>query len=257
MYRVLLKVENLTKHFEGLVAVSEVSFGVNRGDILAIIGPNGAGKTTVFNLISGMLRPTSGKIYLNGEDISGLKPYRIAHKGIARTFQTTALFDQLRVVDNLAIGYKLRTSSGFWSTIFHTRRWKEDRAGCEAKIMETLGFIGLAEKALHFVSTLSQEEQKRLAIGVALMSSPRVILLDEPTGGLIQEETDGITNLIKKMKAAGLTICIIEHKMRMIMDLADRIVVLNFGEKIAEGTPEEVSKDQAVIEAYLGGDYVA
>lgn len=253
----LLKVENLTKHFEGLIAVNDVSFSVNQGDILAIIGPNGAGKTTVFNLISGMLRPTSGKIYLNGEDISGLKPYRVAHKGIARTFQTTALFNQLRVMDNLAIGFKLRTGSGFWDTILHSRRWKEDRARCEAKILDILGFIDLAGKAQHFVSTLSQEEQKRLAIGVALMSNPRVILLDEPTGGLIQEETDGITNLIKKIKAAGLTVCIIEHKMRMIMDLADKIVVLNFGEKIAEGTPQEVSKDQAVIKAYLGGDYVA
>ncbi len=253
----LLKIENLTKRFEGLVAVNEVTFQVNEGDIFAIIGPNGAGKTTLFNLISGMLRPTSGQIYLQDEDITGLKPYKIAQKGIARTFQTTALFDQLRVADNLAIGYKLRTTSGFWSTIFRTRRWKEDKEKCTAKVMETLSFIGLAEKAFNFVSTLSQEEQKRLAIGVALVSDPKIILLDEPTGGLIQEDTDGITNLIKKIKAAGITVCIIEHKMRMIMDLADRIVVLNYGEKIAEGTPEEVSKDEAVIKAYLGGEYIA
>lgn len=253
----LLKVENLTKRFEGLIAVNDVSFEVDQGEILAIIGPNGAGKSSLFNLISGMLSPTSGQIYLHGEKITGLKPYRTAAKGIARTFQTTALFDQLRVVDNMAIGYKLRTGSGFWSTIFRTRRWKEDKKKTGTKVMEILDFIGLGEKATAFVSSLSQEEQKRLAIGVALVSGPKVILLDEPTGGLIQEDTDKITALIKKMKAAGITVCLIEHKMRMIMDLADRIIVLNYGEKIADGTPGEVSSNQAVIKAYLGGEHIA
>ncbi|WP_027365642.1 ABC transporter ATP-binding protein [Desulfotruncus alcoholivorax] len=253
----LLKVENLTKQFEGLVAVSDVSFQVGAGDILAIIGPNGAGKTTVFNLISGILPPTSGKILMQDEDITCLKPYQVAQKGIARTFQTTALFDQLRVLDNLAIGYKLKTTTGFWSTIFRTRGWKEDRDKCTQKVLEVLGFIGLAEKTYSLVSTLSQEEQKRLAIGIALMSDPKIILLDEPTGGLIQEDTDSITALIRKMKKTGITVIIIEHKMRMIMDLADRIVVLNYGEKIADGPPEEVSKDAAVIKAYLGGEYIA
>jgi len=253
----LMKVENLTKRFEGLVAVNDVSFHVNEGEILAIIGPNGAGKSSLFNLISGLLRPTSGTIHLGNDNITGIKPYIIADKGIARTFQTTALFDQLRVVDNLALGYKLRTTSGFWSTIFHTRRWREDKETATAKVMEILGFVGLIDKALNFVSTLSQEEQKRLAIGVALASNPKIILLDEPTGGLIQEDTDGITTLIKKLKSAGITVCLIEHKMRMIMDLADRIVVLNYGGVIAEGTPAEISKNPAVIEAYLGREYVA
>ncbi|WP_449241127.1 ABC transporter ATP-binding protein [Desulfoscipio gibsoniae] len=253
----MLKAENLTKRFEGLVAVNDVTFQAGAGDILAIIGPNGAGKTTVFNLISGILPPTSGKILMHDEDITALKPYRVAHKGIARTFQTTALFDQLRVLDNMAIGYKLKTTSGFWSTIFHTRRWKADRDKCTQKVSEVLDFIELPEKIYNIVSTLSQEEQKRLAIGIALMSDPKIILLDEPTGGLIQEDTDSITVLIRKMKQAGITVIIIEHKMRMIMDLADKIVVLNYGEKIADGPPEEVSKDAAVIKAYLGGEFIA
>lgn len=253
----LLQVENLAKRFEGLVAVNEVTFDIKPGEILAIIGPNGAGKSSIFNLISGVLRPTSGRIYLEGQDITGLKPHQVAKKGIARTFQTTALFDQLRVVDNLAIGHKLRTTSGFWSTIFHTPRWKEDKEKTTAKVMEVLGFTGLADKAFDFVSTLSQEEKKRLAIGVALASQPKIVLLDEPTGGLIQEDTDGITRLIKNIRSAGITVCLIEHKMSMVMGLADRIVVLNYGNKLAEGTPGEISKNKAVIEAYLGREYVA
>jgi branched-chain amino acid transport system ATP-binding protein len=255
---VLLEVKNLTKHFAGLAAVSNVSLQAREGEILAIVGPNGAGKSVLFGLISGLLRPTSGAIHLQGEEISGLKPHRIAQKGIARTFQTTSLFDQLRVVDNLAIGYRLRTTGGFWNTLLHTPSWKRDKDRTTAKVMETLGFIGLAEKAFHFVSTLSQAEQKRLSIGVALISQPKMILLDEPTGGLILEDTDEITDLIKKIhKEAGVTVCLIEHKMRMVMDLADRMVVLNFGSVIAEGTPEEISNNPEVIEAYLGGESIA
>jgi len=254
---VLLQVQKLTKQFEGLVAVNQVDLEVAEGEILAIIGPNGSGKSTMFNLISGMLPPTSGKVWFRGEDITRQKPHSVAKKGIARTFQTTTLFDQLRVMDNLAIGHRVRTKTGLWDALLHTPRYKKDRDETAARVMEILNFVGLTKQAFDLVTTLSQEAQKRLAIGIALATDPKLIMLDEPTGGINMDETMGITDLIRKLKGAGVTVCLIEHKMRMVMGLADRIVVLNHGTKIAEGTPEEISNDEAVIEAYLGGEFVA
>ena len=254
----LLEVENLTKHFAGLAAVESVSLQVRDGEILAIVGPNGAGKSVLFGLIGGQIKPTSGHIILQGKEITCLKPHQIARQGIARTFQTTALFDQLRVVDNLALGYRMRTGIGFWSALCRTRGWREDKAETASRVAYALSFIGLEEKAFHLVSTLSQAEQKRLSIGVAMIGQPKVILLDEPTGGLIVEDTDEITKLIEKIhRVAGITICLVEHKMRMVMGLAHRIVVLSFGRVIAEGSPEEIGNNPEVIEAYLGEKYVA
>lgn len=250
----MLSVTSLTKQFGGLTAVRDVSFDIRQGEIFAVIGPNGAGKSTLFNMMTGTLKPTWGKVFIADEEISGQRPYRIAAKGVARTFQTTSLFDQLRVIDNMLIGYKWRTGLGFWNTLLHTPKWKAYQAEAFQKAMETLAFIGLTGKSQQLVPTLSQEEQKRLAIGIALVSKPRIILLDEPTGGLIQEETDRITRLIEKIREQGTTVCLIEHKMQMIMGLADRIAVLNYGEKIAEGSPDDIKTNKAVIEAYLGGE---
>ncbi len=250
----MLSVKSLTKQFGGLTAVRDVSFDIRPGEVFAVIGPNGAGKSTLFNMMTGTLKPTWGKVFIGEDEISGRRPYQIVARGVARIFQTTSLFDQLRVIDNMMIAYKWRTGLGFWNTLLHTPGWKKYQAEAFMNAMETLAFVGLAEKSEQLIPTLSQEEQKRLAIGIALVSKPKIVLLDEPTGGLIQEETDRITRLIEKIREQGITVCLIEHKMQMIMGLANRIAVLNYGEKIAEGTPDEIKNNQAVIEAYLGGE---
>ena len=251
----MLEIGNLTKRFGGLAAVNDVSTTIEQGKINAIIGPNGAGKTTFFNLVSGVHLPSSGSIRLEGRDVTALRADRMARLGVGRTFQTTALFDQASVLDNLIVGHRLRTQSGLWDVLAGTARLRTEERICREKAREALDFVGLSHVANRTAADISQEERKRVAFALALSTDPKLVLLDEPAGGVNPEETAGLADLIRKMKAAGLTVCLIEHKMDMIMNLADKIMVLNYGEKIAEGTPAQIRANPAVIDAYLGSEH--
>jgi branched-chain amino acid transport system ATP-binding protein len=253
----LLEIQKLTKRFGGLVAVNDVSFSVEKGKVNAIIGPNGAGKTTFFNLISGFYKPTSGQIIFKGQDITHLPANQRAKLGIARTFQTTHLFEQSTVFDNVMVGHRLRTSSNLFDAVFRTKRLKREEAECKEKAMEVLEFVGLTDVADKIVANISQEQKKRAAFALALATEPEIVLLDEPAAGVNPDETEGLEQLIVKIVDHGITVCLIEHKMSMIMKIAHKIMVLNYGEKIAEGTPEEIQNNETVIKAYLGGSAIA
>ena len=251
----MLEVRSLTKRFGGLSAVSEVTTTIERGRINAIIGPNGAGKTTLFNLISGAIAPTSGSITFEGRDITHLRSDQVARLGISRTFQTTALFDMATVLDNLIVGHRLRTQAGLFDVLVNSPRLQREERLCRDKAREALEFVGLSHVAGRMAGDISQEERKRAAFALALATDPKLVLLDEPAGGVNPEETAGLAELIRKMVRHGLTVCLVEHKMDMIMRLADRITVLNYGEKIAEGTPAQIRTNPAVIDAYLGSEH--
>ena len=251
----MLKIEHLTMRFGGIAAVNSVSTTIEKGKINAIIGPNGAGKTTFFNLISGVHRPSSGSITLEGRDVTTLRTDEVARLGVARTFQTTTLFDTASVLDNLIVGHRLRTRSGLLDVLRNSSRLREEERICREKAREALDFVGLSHLANHMAGDISQEERKRVAFALALATGPRLVLLDEPAGGVNPDETQGLADLIRKMVTSGLTVCLIEHKMNMIMSLADKILVLNYGEKIAEGTPAEIRTNPAVIDAYLGSEH--
>lgn len=251
----MLEISNLSKRFGGLAAVSDVTTTIEQGRVNAIIGPNGAGKTTFFNLISGVHRPTSGSITFKGVDVTHLRADQVARLGISRTFQTTALFDMATVLDNLIVGHRLRTQSGLLDVLVNSARLKREEKTCRDKARDALDFVGLSHIANRLAGDISQEERKRVAFALALSTEPSLVLLDEPAGGVNPEETVGLAQLIRKMVDNGLTVCLIEHKMDMIMSLADKIMVLNYGEKIAEGTPAEIRANPAVIDAYLGSEH--
>ncbi len=251
----MLKIDHLTKTFGGLAAVNDVSTVIEEGRINAIIGPNGAGKTTFFNLISCVHKPTSGTITFNGQDVTSLRTDQVAKLGVARTFQTTALFDRATVLDNLIVGHRLRTRSGLWDVLRGSSRLREEERVCREKARDALDFVGLSHVAGRLAGDITQEERKRVAFALALATDPKLMLLDEPAGGVNPEETEGLAELIRKLVRHGITVALIEHKMGMIMSLADKILVLSYGEKIAEGTPEEIRRNPAVIDAYLGSEH--
>ena len=252
-----LETKNLTKIFGGLTAVNNVDFSIEQGKINAIIGPNGAGKSTFFNLISGFHPPTSGQVIFKGHDITKLPPNKIAELGIARTFQTTNLFEQSTVLDNVIVGHRLRTKSNLFDAILRTPRHKAEEKQCREKAIEVLDFVGLTKVSHKLVGSLTQEEKKRTAFALALATDPEIVFLDEPAAGVNPDETEGLAELMKKMVDKGITVCLIEHKMQMIMRIADKIMVLNYGEKIAEGKPEDIRSNPTVIKAYLGGNAIA
>lgn len=253
----MLEVKDLSKNFGGLRAVDSLTFEVKAGEIVSIIGPNGSGKSTVFNLITGFHKPDSGRVLADSENMVGLKPHRIARKGIARTFQHTTIYNNNTVQGNLIIGHRLRTKSGIIGAVLRNGRTRREEKECMERADEIADIIGLYDKRLMKADSISQEEQKRLAIGLALATNPRLLLLDEPMGGVTDKEMGPLVELIHSINERGVTICLIEHKMSVVMSISKKVVVLNYGRKIAEGVPEEIGKNPNVIEAYLGEGYHA
>lgn len=252
----LLEIDGLTKHFGGLAAVSRLDMQVNKGEIVGLIGPNGAGKTTVFNLVTGFLQPTRGKVVFDGKNITGKKPHVIAELGIGRTFQLNPLFADFTVLKNVVASFHLRPKSSLLATYFNTATYRRNEAYILEQSREILQLVGLDTVSDELAKNLPHGYQKMLGMARALAIKPRLLLLDEPLAGMNPDEIDFSMAAIKKTRQQGMTIVLVEHNMQ-IMDLCDRVVVINFGHKIAEGLPGEVRKNEEVIRAYFGGEYVA
>jgi branched-chain amino acid transport system ATP-binding protein len=248
----LLEVRDLSVRFGGLRAVSGVSLGVGAGEILSIIGPNGAGKTTIFNVVTGLYRPTAGEVCFRGRPITGLPPHERAALGIARTFQNIRLFRELTVRENVRVARYCRGRTGLAAALLRTPAMRRERAATDAAVTALLEEVGLAGKANEFARNLPYGEQKRVELARALAVEPAVLLLDEPAAGMSTAEADELMALIRGLRDRGLAILLVEHHIRVVMGISDRVAVLNHGELIAEGPPDGVRRDPAVIAAYLG-----
>jgi branched-chain amino acid transport system ATP-binding protein len=248
----VLKIKNISKNFGGISALTDVTFSIEEGEIYGLIGPNGAGKTTMFNVITNMFPPSSGEISFLDKKITGLKPHKITDNGICRTFQNIRLFSQMTALENVLVGGHSRSKSGVFSGVFRTKSQRLEEEKLHQTAKELLELVGLTPFEDIAAENLAYGQQRRLEIARALASKPRLLLLDEPAAGMNETETEELVYLIRKVQQRGITVLLIEHDMPLVMKLCDRITVLNFGKKLAEGTPEEIQNNQAVIEAYLG-----
>jgi branched-chain amino acid transport system ATP-binding protein len=250
----LLEATGVTKRFGGVLALSEVSFRIDRGEIYGLIGPNGAGKTSLFNVLTGIYAPDSGSFRFDGRQLAGLKPHDVAARGIARTFQNIRLFANLSALENVMIGRHVRTTAGVWGAIFRDAGTRAEERAIEKRAYELLEYVGVHRRANDLAKHLAYGDQRRLEIARALATDPKLLALDEPAAGMNATETASLKRLLDAIRGDGTTILLIEHDMKLVMSVCDRVLVLDYGKKIAEGSAAAVQKEEKVIAAYLGGE---